>query len=102
MTRIQEDLIRINIAAAMRQAADMGLQGVSEEKMALLMQVFNVEVHDNGTGISLEGIVPVYEDITTDADTRELVSIVRRLPAAFRAEFLGEARGFMRCMEMMQ
>lgn len=75
MTRIQEDLIRINIAAAMRQAADMGLQGVSEEKMALLMQVFNVEVHDNGTGISLEGIVPVYEDIITDADTIELVSI---------------------------
>lgn len=101
MTDVQRDLIRKYLSAALRQAADHELEGISEEKMDALMQLFNVKIHDNGTGISFDGLVPVRGGSAFDPDMLGLVAMLGRLPAAYRAELYGEARGFIRCLEMM-
>ena len=100
MTNVQKDLIRIHLSEALRQAADCELRGISEEKMESLMKLFNVEIHDNGTGISFDGIVPVQDRSVTDPEIIDLVTMLGRLPAVYRAELYGEARGFLRCIEL--
>lgn len=100
MTKVQRDLIRTNLSAALRQAADQELEGISSEKMEALMELFNVKIHDNGTGISFDGLVPVRSGSALDPDTLGFMAVLRRLPSSYRAELYGEARGFLRCLEM--
>lgn len=101
MTKVQKDLIQTYLSAALRQAADQELEGISDEKLDALMKLFNVQIHDNGTGISFDGLVPVRGGSSLDPDILGLMSTLGRLPSVYRAELYGEARGFLRCMEMV-